>query len=109
MHIYLIFTLDYHDGILRISSGFFKIDETKGNFQAAHKHLEHSRKASRGRTNWRYDNGLTWHQENCRNFTRILIKMSRSEENIVTRKKLLVEACKSATESKLGKNAFLKF
>jgi len=75
--------------------------EQNGDLQAAHNHLEHSRKASRGRTNWRYENGLTWHQENCRNFTRILIKMSRSEENKVTRKKLLVEACKSATESKL--------
>ena len=72
-------------------------------FQLAHDHLVNSRKASRGRTNWRHeDSGLTWHQENSKNLTRILLKMANDENDKRKRKELHVQACKAADESKLG-------
>jgi len=76
--------------------------EQNGLLQLAHDHLVNSRKASRGRTNWRHeDSDLTWHQENSKNLTRILLKMANDENDKIKRKELHVQACKAADESKL--------
>jgi len=76
--------------------------EVNDDLEAAHNHLVESRKASRGRTNWRHaESDLTWHQENSRHLTRVLIKMSSIVDS-ETQKRLLNEACKAATDSKLN-------
>ena len=37
--------------------------ETRGEYGQSREFLIDARKISRGRTNWKHDNGITWHQQ----------------------------------------------
>jgi len=75
--------------------------ETRGEYGKSREFLIDARKISRGRTNWKHDNGITWHQQNSMHLARILIKLAASQTDDATVTKILTEAIKAADESKI--------
>merc|ERR1711990_369772 len=75
--------------------------ETRGEYGQSREFLIDARKISRGRTNWKHDNGITWHQQNSMHLARILIKLAASQSDDATVTKILTEAIKAADESKI--------
>lgn len=75
--------------------------EARHELEQSRNFLIDARKISRGRTNWKHDSGITWHQQNSKNLARVLIKLAKTktDENDITN--LLLEAVKAADESKI--------
>jgi hypothetical protein len=62
--------------------------------------LKDARKISRGRNNWKHEDGLTWNQINSKHYARITIKLAKSKEKAEI-SSLLEEAVVAADESKI--------
>lgn len=74
--------------------------EARGELDQARQFLKDARKISRGRNNWKHEDGLTWNQINSKHYARITIKLAKSKESAEI-SSLLEEAVVAADESKI--------
>jgi hypothetical protein len=75
--------------------------EARNELDQARQFLCAARKISRGRNNWKHEDGLTWNQINSKHYARIIIKLAQSLHNISDITLLLEEAVIAADESKI--------